>query len=75
MLFPALVDRLEKQIALQRSHQFIAELLFAAVVEGHRFVNDAVAKRLTIEVTCQHASGSQLGIESSDRHDVGESDE
>ncbi|MGZ8783620.1 MAG: hypothetical protein ACXWZB_08995, partial [Gaiellaceae bacterium] len=50
MLAPALIDDLQQQIALERAHQLLAELLLAAVVELDRATMDREElKRLLTE--------------------------
>jgi hypothetical protein len=44
VLAPALVDDLQQQIALQRAHELLAELLLAAVVQADRVLGDPVGQ-------------------------------
>ena len=75
VLFPALIDRLQQQVALKRAHQLITKLFFARIIERHCLGNDALLQRGAIKVAGEHARGGQLVVERADRHQVGKRDE
>src|SRR3954449_11310313 len=49
VLAPALVDDLEHQVALQRAHELLAELLLALVVERHGVLDEQALELVAID--------------------------